>query len=60
MAEPEKAAIEQALNEMLTVYCSDDHVLIRAHIEKLNQATLRLAEVMMNTAVRTALKGTKV
>jgi molecular chaperone DnaK (HSP70) len=60
MAEPEKAAIEQALNELLTVYCSDDHVLIRAHIEKLNQATLRLAEVMMNTAVRTALKGTKV
>jgi molecular chaperone DnaK (HSP70) len=60
MTEPEKAAIDQALNELLTVYCSDDHALIRAHIEKLNQATLRLAEIMMNTAVRTALKGTKI
>jgi Fe-S protein assembly chaperone HscA len=60
MTAQEAAAIEQALNELLTVYCSDDHALIRAHIEKLNQATLHLAEIMMNTAVRDALKGTQI
>ena len=31
-----------------------------SHIEKLNQVTMRLAESMMNTAVRGALKGTKI
>ncbi len=60
MTAQESSAIERALNELLTVYCSDDHALIRAHIEKLNQATLHLAEIMMNTAVRDALKGTKI
>ncbi len=55
----EQAAIDQALNELLMVYHADDHALIRAHIDKLNQATTRLAELMMNTALRTALKGTK-
>ncbi len=56
----ERAAIERAHNELLMVYCANDHLLIRAHIEKLNQATLNLAEIMMNTAVRDALKGTKI
>jgi molecular chaperone DnaK (HSP70) len=57
MTATEQALIERALNELLTVYHSDDHELIRAHIELLNQTTMRLAEVMMNAAVRTALKG---
>ncbi len=56
----EKAAIEGALNELLMAYHSADHLLIRAHIDKLNQVTMRLAEMMMNTAVRSALKGTKI
>jgi Fe-S protein assembly chaperone HscA len=55
----EKAAIDAALNELLMAYHSADHLLIRAHIDKLNQLTMRLAEMMMNTAVATALKGTK-
>jgi molecular chaperone DnaK (HSP70) len=59
MTPAEQAAIDQALNELLMVYHADDHALIRAHIDKLNQATMRLAELMMNTALRTALKGTK-
>jgi molecular chaperone DnaK len=42
------------------VYNSGDHLLIRAHIDKLNQVTMHLAETMMNTAVQTALKGTKI
>jgi Fe-S protein assembly chaperone HscA len=57
MTPAEQAAIDRAVNELLTVYHSGDYALIRAHIDKLNAATLRLAEVMMNAAVRTALKG---
>ena len=56
----EKIAIDCALNELLMVYHSADHLLVRAHIDKLNQATLHLAETMMNTAVAAALKGTKI
>jgi molecular chaperone DnaK len=56
----EQAAVGQATNELLLVHHSDDHDLIRAHIEKLNQATMRLAELMMNKALRTALKGTRI
>jgi len=57
MTPTEQVLIERALNELLTVYYSDDHELIRTHIELLNQTTMRLAELMMNAAVRTALKG---
>ncbi len=60
LTDTEKAAIEQAVNELLMVYHSDDHLLIRAQIDKLNHATMKLAENMMNTAVETALKGTKI
>ena len=48
------------MNQLLLVYHSDDHLLIRSQVEKLNQVTMRLAELMMNTAVRSALKGTKI
>ena len=54
------SAIEKAQNELLVVYHSDNHLLIRAKIDELNQATMKLAENMMNTAVRGALKGTKI
>jgi hypothetical protein len=35
----------------------NDYHAIRAAIDALNQATMRLAELMMDTAVSTALKG---
>jgi len=35
----------------------DDYHAIRADIDALNEATMRLAELMMDTAVSTALKG---
>jgi Fe-S protein assembly chaperone HscA len=60
MSDEEKSAIDQARNELAVAYHSDNHLLIRHQIEKLNRATMRLAELMMNTAVRTALKGTKI
>jgi Fe-S protein assembly chaperone HscA len=56
----ERASIDLAKNQLLLVYHSDDHHLILAAIEELNQKTMKLAENMMNTAVRGALKGTKI
>ena len=60
LSDHERAAIERAVNELLVVYHGDDHLLIRAKIDQLNAATMTLAENMMNTAVRGALKGTKI
>jgi len=59
LTEQERAAIDQAVNELLVVYHSDDYLLIAQKIDALNQVTVKLAENMMNTAVRGALKGTK-
>jgi Fe-S protein assembly chaperone HscA len=47
LAEEERAAIDKSINELLLVYNSDDHHLIAAKIEELNQATIKLAENML-------------
>jgi molecular chaperone DnaK len=60
LSETERAAIDRAVNELLLVYHAGDHHLIAQKIEQLNQSTMKLAENMMNTAVRGALKGTKI
>jgi molecular chaperone DnaK (HSP70) len=60
LTDEEHSGITKALNELLVVYHSDDHLLIRAKIEQLNTVTMKLAENMMNTAVSSALKGTKI
>ena len=60
LPEEDKQAIHAAHNELLLAYHGDDYHLIQAHMEKLDQASLKLAENMMNTAVRGALKGTKI
>ena len=48
------ANLETALNETKN---DDDYQAIRKAIGALNQGTMRLAELMMDTAVNTALKG---
>ncbi|MBL8230453.1 MAG: Fe-S protein assembly chaperone HscA [Bryobacterales bacterium] len=60
LTEEERKQVSDATNQLLLVYHSEDHNLIRQKIEELNEATIKLAETMMNTAVRAALKGTKV
>jgi hypothetical protein len=60
LAEDERATVDLAVNQLLAVYHSDNHRLILDHIAKLDAATVRLAETMMNTAVQDALKGTKI
>ena len=59
LSDQERAAIDLAVNELLVVYHGDDHLLIRAKIEQLNEATQRLAETIMNTAVAGVLRGTQ-
>ena len=60
LSDDERAAVDRAVNELLVAVNSDDHHVILGKIESLNQATGKLAENMMNTAVRGALKGTKI
>jgi len=60
LTDDERAAIERGVNELLVVYHGSDHLLVRSKIDQLNEATQSLAENMMNTAVRGALKGTNV
>jgi Fe-S protein assembly chaperone HscA len=60
MPDEERREIDRAINELLLVYHTDNHLLIRNKIDQLNQATMKLAENIMNTAVRNALKGVKI
>jgi len=48
------AKLERALDQ---VKGEDDYAAIRGAIDALNQGTMRLAELMMDSAVTTALKG---
>jgi Fe-S protein assembly chaperone HscA len=60
LTDEDRAQVDRAVNELLVVYHSDDYGLIRDKIGQLDQATMKLAETIMNTAVRGALKGTKI
>lgn len=56
----QRAVIDEAIRNLKNVYHGNDHHEIQAKIEALNEATQSLAENMMNTAVRGALRGTKI
>lgn len=53
----ERKRIAAAEKSLATAKSGDDHQAIRKAIDELNQATTRLAELMMDNAVTTALKG---
>jgi len=53
----ERRNVETLEKTLFAVKDGDDHHAIRAGIDALNQATMHLAELMMDTAVSTALKG---
>jgi molecular chaperone DnaK len=53
----EKKRIAKLEKALTAVNAEDDYAAIRKAIEALNQATTRLAELMMDTAVSRALKG---
>ncbi|HEX4274434.1 MAG TPA: Fe-S protein assembly chaperone HscA [Bryobacteraceae bacterium] len=60
LPDAERESIIAAIRELQSVYHTDDHHAIGKAIETLNEITRGLAENMMNTAVNSALKGTKV
>src|SRR6201997_2497706 len=55
----EKKQIAKMEKALVAVQAEDDYAAIRKAIDALNQGTMRLAELMMDTAVSSALKGKK-
>ena len=53
----ERRNVEALEIALVAIKDGDDYHAIRGAIDALNEATLRLAELMMDTAVSTALKG---
>jgi Fe-S protein assembly chaperone HscA len=53
----ERQNIDAAEREVRQAAAGDDYKQIRAAVERLNQATMRLAELMMDSAVASALHG---
>jgi Fe-S protein assembly chaperone HscA len=56
----ERARIDAAMTALQDASAGTDYKLVRTRIEELNQATMRLAELVMNRAVATALEGKRV
>jgi len=53
----ERSKVEALEKSLVAVKDGDDYRAIRTGIDVLNEATMHLAELMMDTAVSTALKG---
>ncbi len=60
LSEEERAAITAAGAKLREVMRSDNHQAIRDAIERLSQATMHLAEMIMNSAISKALKDKRV
>jgi molecular chaperone DnaK len=59
LSEEERAAVEESVLALKESVGGNDYKLIRKRIDELNHATARLAELVMNSAVSTALEGRK-
>jgi molecular chaperone DnaK len=59
LPQEERAAIDTSVAALRESVAGDDYKLIRKRIDELNHATERLAELVMNGAVSTALEGRK-
>jgi molecular chaperone DnaK (HSP70) len=57
LSSDEKKRITETENALLKSKAGNDHAAIRHDIDALNDATMRLAELMMDSAVSSALKG---
>jgi Fe-S protein assembly chaperone HscA len=55
----ERAAIDAAVAALKESVSGNDYKLMRKRIDELNSATMNLAELVMNSAVSTALQGRK-
>ena len=59
LSQQERAAIDSSVAALKESVAGEDYKLIRKRIDELNHATERLAELVMNGAVSTALEGRK-
>src|SRR6267154_1147313 len=59
LSEPERVKVEQTVAALREAVKGTDYKLIRKKIDELNPATEHLAEILMNSAVQTALEGKK-
>ena len=59
MRQTTRQKISAAVNELLVVYHAEDPALIRAKIDAVNRATKKLAERIVNDALRSSLRGTR-
>ncbi len=57
LSSQERSSIEKQETALRAVMKDDNYQTIRTAIDALNQGTMRLAELMMDSAVGTALKG---
>jgi molecular chaperone DnaK len=57
LTQPECSSIARLENELKQVKDGDDYKQIRRAIDKLNEGTMHLAEMMMESAVSSAIKG---
>jgi Fe-S protein assembly chaperone HscA len=59
LSSEERAAIDESVSALQESVTGSDYKLIRKRIDELNHATAHLAELVMNSAVSTALEGRK-
>jgi molecular chaperone DnaK len=57
LSEDERRAIDEGVARLRTAVAGSDYKLIRQRTDELNQATMHLAEILMNSALQTALEG---
>jgi molecular chaperone DnaK len=53
----ERRGIAESVAQLKSAVAGPDYKLVRQRIDGLNQATMHLAEILMNSALQTALKG---
>jgi Fe-S protein assembly chaperone HscA len=57
LSEEERAAIGECTAQLHAAMAGTDYKLIRKRIDELNEATMHLAEILMNSALQTAVQG---
>jgi Fe-S protein assembly chaperone HscA len=57
LSNDERRAINEGVARLQVAVAGSDYKLIRQRTDELNQATMHLAEILMNSALQTALEG---
>lgn len=57
LSDEERRSIDEGVARLRSAVAGSDYKLIRQRTDELNQATMHLAEILMNSALQTALEG---